>query len=88
MRRRRSGRGSESGWPKRRTVAFIRSSEAEDHADGGRLAGAVGAERAEDSTARNGEIDAADGGDFAIALGQPAGLDDVFQEVAPMRVRF
>ena len=52
--------------------------EAQGHADGGGLAGAVGAEEAEDFAAVDGEVDAGDGADGAVVLTQLEGLKDDF----------
>ena len=52
-----------------------RLGEAEQEADQGRLAGAVGAEEAEGGAARHLEVDAVEGRPLAEALAEPAGLD-------------
>jgi hypothetical protein len=47
-----------------------------DHLERGRLAGAVRPEEAEDLARPDGEVDPGDGDRAAVALDQPAGLDD------------
>src|SRR5690606_12329005 len=55
-----------------------RVDEAQGHADGRRLAGAVRAEEAKDLAAIDGQVDAGDGADGAILFGQVKGLQDDF----------
>jgi hypothetical protein len=54
--------------------------EAGEHLDGGGLAGAVGAEEAEELTGGDGEVDVLDGGEVAEAAGE-AGGDDGWDHV-------
>ena len=54
-------------------VAAGRVDEPDDHADGRRLAGAVGAEKAEHVAAAHGEVEVVDGQRVAEALGQAVG---------------
>src|SRR5690606_3454521 len=49
--------------------------QAAEHADGGRLAGAVGTEKAVDAGARHRQVDVVDGEQVAEALAQAAGAD-------------
>ena len=57
-----------------RRVARVGGEQRREDAHGGRLAGAVGAEQAEDRPGRDLEIDAVEGGDVAEALHDP--VDD------------
>src|SRR5438477_343833 len=57
-----------------RRVAGVGREQGRKDAHGGRLAGAVGAEEAEDRPGRDLEIDAVEGGDVAEALHDP--VDD------------
>ena len=52
-----------------------RLGEAQHHEDAGALARAVGAEESEDLALVDGEVDGVHGGEPAVALGEPAGLD-------------
>ena len=64
------------GWrPSTSTEPVVGLREAEDHVDGGGLAGAVGAEEGDDLALLEGEVDAADGVDGAEVLGDPGDLD-------------
>src|SRR5690606_7008893 len=68
--------------------ACVRPEQAADHADGGRLAGSVGAEEANDLAAPHREIDVVDRRLAAEALGEAADLDDglAVHEPAPPAV--
>ena len=55
--------------------AGVRADEAEQHAQRGRLAGAVGAEEPVDVTALHGQVDVVDRRHVPVALDQAAGLD-------------
>ena len=55
-----------------------RPHEAEDHANGGALAGAVGSEEAEHLAGVEVDIEPADGLDLAVALAQALGTHDFF----------
>ena len=65
-------------------VAVGREEQAEQQLDGGGLAGAVGAEQAEDFAAVDLQVEGAQGGllfaapEVAVDLGQVAGFDDNF----------
>src|SRR6185437_13357023 len=63
--------------------ALIRLGEAQQHEDGGRLAGAVGAQQAENLAALDREIDAVDRGDAAVEFLQPPGRYDGVGHAAP-----
>ena len=54
----------------------VGAQQAAHHLERGRLAGAVGAEQAEDLAAADAEADVVGGGEVAEPLGQPVGLDD------------
>ena len=55
--------------------AAVGGNEAGEHADGGRFAGAIGAEEAEERAARDLQVDAVHGGLRAVKLLQIAGED-------------
>ena len=70
-----AARSPRMSWPSTRIVPDGRLGEAEQEADQGRLAGAVGAEEAERGAARHLEVDAVERRPLAEALAEPAGLD-------------
>src|SRR5687767_993395 len=57
-------------------LATVRGAQALEDLDGRGLAGAVGAQQAEDLARSDVEVDAGDGLDVAVALGQAANPDD------------
>jgi hypothetical protein len=61
--------------PHDRDAALGRAHQPQHHADGGRLAGAVRAEKAEHLAAPDDEIERIDRGDLAEPLGQAAGFE-------------
>ena len=66
--------------------AFAGGQQAGEHLHGGGFAAAVGAEEAEDFTARDAEVNVVDGDEVAKAHGQPTGFDgDLFLAVVARR---
>jgi hypothetical protein len=57
-------------------AALGRRAQAEQHLDGRRLAGAVGAEDGDDVALPDGQVEVVDGDEISIALGQPGGVDN------------
>ena len=68
--------------PATRAEPGRRPQQAAHHLERGRLAGAVGAEQAEDLAAADAEGDPVGGGEVAEPLGQPVGLDDGARRLA------
>ena len=63
-----------------RDLAGRRAQDPGDHAQRRRLAGAVGAEKAEQLAARHFEVDRVHRGEAAVALGEPAKADHIESE--------
>ncbi len=62
-----------TSWPKNPGLAGIGAQDRGEDPDGGRLAGAVGPEQAEDRAGRHHEIDAVEGGDVPEPLDEAGG---------------
>ena len=58
-------------------AAGIRGDQGGQNGDGGGLARPVGAEHAEHRALRHGEVETGQGGDLAVALDEPGGLNEI-----------